>query len=210
VIVDVAYNDTDSDGDVLVISAYVDGSSGIVAITDGGTVGNNDGRLTYTHTGGCSSSDAFTYAVSDGKGGFSGSTVVNVAITGVTPCDTTPPEIIGISVLPASGTNSAFGDNIAITVTAADSQSLVWSAGVSYKRPDGLITGWSCYIGQPSGSCTMAANITFGSSPFELTGLYEFASAIVEDEHNNAVYMGEDGGPPDIIIREDQTVGFVY
>jgi len=213
VVIDVAANDTDEDGDALAVSAYVDGSSGVVLITNGGSIGNNDGQLTYTHTGGCSSTDSFTYSVTDGKGGYSSSTVVNVTITGITPCDTTPPEIIAISVLPASGTNSAFGDDIAITVNASDSQSSVRSATVIYRKPDGFLFHWNCYIGQPAGSCTMLTNVEFGVHPLELTGAMEFVSVIVEDDSDNSYTYGPDElsiSVPDIFVHEDGSIGFIY
>lgn len=67
-------NDTDPDGDLLVISSATNGAVGVVSIGPGGA------SLSYTFTGtppapGASTTDTFTYTVSDGRGGSSTATV---------------------------------------------------------------------------------------------------------------------------------------
>ena len=65
--IDVLANDTDADGDTLTIISVTQGSYGTVTITPGG--------VTYVHDGSATSSDSFTYAVSDGNGGTATGTV---------------------------------------------------------------------------------------------------------------------------------------
>ena len=65
--IDVLANDTDADGDTLTLVSVTQGSYGTVAIDPGG--------VTYTHDGSATSSDSFTYAVSDGNGGTATGTV---------------------------------------------------------------------------------------------------------------------------------------
>ncbi len=72
-------NDSDPNGDLLVISGKTNGSNGAVAIGIGGA------SLSYTFTGtppvaGASTSDSFTYTISDGRGG-SATATVNVTIS---------------------------------------------------------------------------------------------------------------------------------
>jgi hypothetical protein len=129
------------------------------------------------------------------------------------PSDTTPPVVTGVSVHPAEEGNASYGDNIDIKVSASDTQSAVGSATVIYRKPDGFLFHWNCYIGQLSGSCTMAANIEVGVHPLELTGAMEFVSVIVEDESDNSYTYGPDElsfSVPDIFVHEDGSIGFIY
>jgi glucose/arabinose dehydrogenase len=65
--IDVVSNDTDADGDTLTIDSVIPGANGTAAITAGG--------VTYTHDGSATTSDSFTYTVSDGNGGTATGTV---------------------------------------------------------------------------------------------------------------------------------------
>jgi len=124
------------------------------------------------------------------------------------PSDTTPPVVTGVSVHPAED-----GDNIEIKVSALDTQSAVASATVIYRKPDGVLFHWNCYIGQPTGSCTMLTNVEFGVHPLELTGETEFVSVIVEDESDNSYTYGPDElsvSVPDIFVHEDGSISFIY
>lgn len=72
-------NDTDPDNDLLVISGATNGAAGIVSVGPGGAT------LSYTFTGtppapGASTTDSFTYTVSDGRGG-SATAIVNMTIS---------------------------------------------------------------------------------------------------------------------------------
>lgn len=72
-------NDTDPDNDLLVISGTTNGAAGIVSVGPGGA------SLSYTFTGtppaaGASTTDSFTYTVSDGRGG-SATAIVSMTIS---------------------------------------------------------------------------------------------------------------------------------
>ena len=59
----------------------------------------------------------------------------------------------------------------------------------------------------------MTDGIQFGSPPLDLIGTYEFVYVSIADEHQNIRYYYHGDLPvsvPDIIIHEDQTVGFIY
>jgi YD repeat-containing protein len=67
-------NDSDPDGDLLVISSATNGAAGVVSVGSGGA------SLSYTFTGtppaaGASTTDTFTYTVTDGRGGSATATV---------------------------------------------------------------------------------------------------------------------------------------
>jgi hypothetical protein len=70
----VVSNDTDPEGDTLVVSAVTQGANGTVTFAGG--------SVTYTPNSGFSGSDSFTYTVSDGNGGTSTATI-NVTVTPV-------------------------------------------------------------------------------------------------------------------------------
>ena len=80
-------NDTDPDGDALLITARTNGAHGTTAITDGGT------GLTYDPNQLFFGSDAFTYTISDGHGGSDTATVlVTVVKDTVKPVVSAPSE----------------------------------------------------------------------------------------------------------------------
>jgi subtilisin family serine protease len=75
---DVLYNDTDSDNDLLSVSAVTQGANGIVAI--------NATSVSYTPNAAFEGADSFTYTISDGRGGFATATVtVSVAYNQLSP-----------------------------------------------------------------------------------------------------------------------------
>ena len=65
--IDVASNDTDANRHTLTVDSVTQGTNGTVEVTAGG--------VTYTHDGSATTSDTFTYAVSDGNGGTATGTV---------------------------------------------------------------------------------------------------------------------------------------
>jgi hypothetical protein len=67
-------NDTDPEGDTMVVSAVTQGANGTVTFAGG--------SVTYTPNSGFSGADSFTYTVSDGNGGTSTATI-NVTVTPV-------------------------------------------------------------------------------------------------------------------------------
>lgn len=86
VTIDVLQNSSDVDNDVLTVAAITQGTHGAVTI-------NDDGTLAYTPEANFCGTDAFTYTVSDGKGGTDTATV-NVTVTEVNdrPVITSTPE----------------------------------------------------------------------------------------------------------------------
>ena len=68
VVVTVLGNDGDADGDTLTVTGVTQGAGGTVVV-------NPDGTLTYTPSGGFTGADAFTYTLSDGRGGTDTGTV---------------------------------------------------------------------------------------------------------------------------------------
>ncbi|HEY1600283.1 MAG TPA: cellulose binding domain-containing protein [Pirellulales bacterium] len=77
--ISVLANDTDPDGDPLSLTAVTQAAHGTTLI-------NSNGTVTYTPATGYTGSDAFSYTVSDGRGGTASA---NVAITVGTPAATT-------------------------------------------------------------------------------------------------------------------------
>jgi hypothetical protein len=76
VTVAVLANDSDPDGDSLTVSGVSQPANGLAEV-------NGDDSITYTPDGGFFGTDAFTYMISDGRGGSAGATVsVNVRATG--------------------------------------------------------------------------------------------------------------------------------
>src|SRR5262249_37713300 len=74
-VADVLANDTDPDGNSLIVAGVTQGLHGMVAI-------NPDGTLTYTPAPNYHGCDAFTYTISDGQGG-SATATVTVDVTSV-------------------------------------------------------------------------------------------------------------------------------
>src|SRR5262249_10874041 len=91
-LIDVLANDTDPDGDALVISSPGSASHGSVAI--------ESGKVRYTPAANYFGSDAFTYQISDGRGGFASA---SVAVTVLSVND--PPRLV--SPAPAGNTTLA-------------------------------------------------------------------------------------------------------
>ena len=82
-VVDVLANDTDADGDPLVVSDLGPPANGSAAL-------NDDGTVTYTPDEGFVGTDSFTYTVDDGQGGTAEATVT--VTVEPAPIVDTPPE----------------------------------------------------------------------------------------------------------------------
>ena len=78
--VTVLANDSDVDGDALLVTAKTNGAKGVVTITGGGT------GVAYKPNANAYGADSFTYTVSDGNGG---STTATVAVT-ISPVNDNP------------------------------------------------------------------------------------------------------------------------
>jgi hypothetical protein len=141
VVIDVLGNDTDPDGDTLVIDSVTQGANGAVA--------NNGTDVTYTPNPDFTGPDAFTYTISDGNGGFDSATV-NVTVTlsnqppdcsaaTATPVTIWPPDktLYPVTVLNVSDTD---GDPINITIDSIFQDEAV---GKGKNSPDGQGVGSS-------------------------------------------------------------------
>jgi hypothetical protein len=82
--IDVLANDTDVDGDALVVSAVGAASRGTTAVTAGG--------VTYTPDAGFSGTDGFSYSVADGRGGAATASVT-VTVHSPEPPPPPPPSL---------------------------------------------------------------------------------------------------------------------
>ena len=72
---DVLSNATDADGDPLTVTVDTQGTNGLASV-------NSDGTITYTHDGSETTSDSYSYTISDDNGG-SDSGVVFITVTPV-------------------------------------------------------------------------------------------------------------------------------
>ena len=103
VVIDVLANDTDADGDTLTLTLLEQGTNGMTEITQGG--------VTYTHDGSDTTSDTFSYTISDGNDGTS---TVSVTVTiAAAPVNAAP-------VAAADTGDVANGGSVVIDVLAND------------------------------------------------------------------------------------------
>lgn len=134
---DVASNDTDPDGDNLVVSAVTQGAKGSVVINNSPSLFGK--YVIYTPNANANGSDSFTYTVSDGKGGTSTATV---AMT-VTPVNDVP-DAVADSVTTAEDTpvtfdpraNDTDADGDTLTVTSVNGG----TRGTPVLNADGTVT----------------------------------------------------------------------
>ena len=75
VVVNVAANDTDSDGTLNLASIAL-----VQQPASGAVVVNTDGTVTYTHNGSAATSDSFSYTISDNSGAVSAAAVVSISV----------------------------------------------------------------------------------------------------------------------------------
>jgi hypothetical protein len=79
IVIDVAANDSDVDGDTLGVTAATQPAHGAAAVVGQGA---DAGKISYTPAANFSGADSFSYTIADGKGG-SASATVSVTITSV-------------------------------------------------------------------------------------------------------------------------------
>ncbi|WP_370074047.1 beta strand repeat-containing protein [Salipiger bermudensis] len=143
--VDVMANDSDVDGDTVLLDSVGTASNGTVGIDDMGTPGDaSDDRVVYTPNGGFSGSDSFTYTISDGNGATDTATVT-VSVSG--PSNSAP--VAGddsVSRNEDSGTQN-------IDVTGNDSD------------PDGDSLTYSLVSGVSNGTLTPVSNGVWAYAP---------------------------------------------
>jgi hypothetical protein len=87
VVISVLANDTDPNGDALVITGVTPGAQGAVA-------DNGNGTLTYTPGTNFNGADSFTYAIGDGRGGADTASVM-VSVLAVNDAPTAAPDSYG-------------------------------------------------------------------------------------------------------------------
>ncbi|MFL6200116.1 MAG: Ig-like domain-containing protein [Thermoanaerobaculia bacterium] len=130
-------NDTDPDGDNLVVSAVTQGAKGSVVINNSPSL--NGKYVIYTPTANANGSDSFTYTISDGQGGTSTATV---AMT-ITPVNDVPdavadsvttPEDTPVTFNPRTNDTDADGDTLTITSVNGGTR------GTPVLNADGTIT----------------------------------------------------------------------
>lgn len=129
-------NDTDPDGDALLVSHVTTPGNGSVII-------NADGTLTYTPNSGFTGTDSFTYTVSDGQGGTDIATVtLNVGIPtldmpeadAVSPQAATDGASVSINVPALGNVSDPNGDPLIYSATGLPE-------GLSIDPNTGLIAG---------------------------------------------------------------------
>ena len=82
VTLDVLFNDTDANGDPILLEGFSNGANGTVGRDDRGTPDDpSDDQLIYTPDAGFLGNDSFTYTISDDNGGTATATV-NLRVTG--------------------------------------------------------------------------------------------------------------------------------
>ena len=130
---DVLSNATDADGDPLTVTIDTQGTNGLASV-------NSDGTITYTHDGSETTSDSYTYTISDGNGG-SDSGVVSITVTPVNDApvvtgnsDATTDEGGSVTTDVLSNATDADGDPLTVTI---DTQG---TNGLASVNSDGTIT----------------------------------------------------------------------
>jgi hypothetical protein len=108
VVINVLANDTDADGDALVITSVEGASHGTVSVSADGK------SIIYTAVEDYSGSDTFTYCVSDGNGGQDSA---EVTVTVIPVAD--PPDIM-IEVLPPQAGDGVDMVRLRVTATQSD------------------------------------------------------------------------------------------
>ncbi|MFT5523747.1 MAG: hypothetical protein ACI9HK_001695 [Pirellulaceae bacterium] len=207
VIVDVTANDTDGDGDTLVVTAVAQG-------TNGSVVNNNDGTVTYTANAGFVGTDNFTYTVSDGNGETASANVAltvevipNSAPTATDDSITTPVDVpVDVFVLD-NDTDPDF-DTIIITTATDGTNGTVANNGnnVTYMPAAGFqgVDSFTYTISDGNGETSSATvSVAVFSTPFFKDGddLYFIGS----DARDRVRVMAVDRAAKLIMIRTNVT-----
>ena len=133
-------NDTDADGDELIVTA-------VGAATNGEATLSEDGTVTYTPNAGFSGEDSFTYTVSDGEAETTGTvavTVNNVNEAPVAVDDTiTTDEDVAIDVPVLTNDTDADGDELSVTAvgTATNGEATLSEDGTVTYTPNAGFSG---------------------------------------------------------------------
>lgn len=148
-------NDVDNEGDALTAVLVSGPSNGVVTL-------NSDGTFTYTHDGGTSESDSFTYRASDGFLSSSDATVTIVI------GDTEGPRVVAVTA-PPNG-DYAVGDQLEFSVRF-DEAVTVDQTGGSPRLVLTLDSGvtYAAYVAG-SGSDTLIFRLTVGPTDLDQDG----------------------------------------
>lgn len=148
---DVVSNDTDPDGDALVVSAVTQGAKGSVVINNSPSL--NGKYVIYTPNANANGGDSFIYTVSDGRGGTSTATV-SMTITPVNDVPkafddaVTTPEDTPLTFDPRINDTDADGDTLTIT-SASDpnrGSTVVNADGTVTYTPDANLSGADSFL----------------------------------------------------------------
>jgi hypothetical protein len=181
-------NDSDPDGDTLLITGKSNGAHGTVAITGGGT------GLTYDPAGLYVGSDLFTYTVSDGHGGADTATVLlSVVKDTQKPVATAPVQVFVNGTQPTGST---------MTFRAAWGGSDTGGTGIaSYK----------VQVSKNGGSYTTAISSTTGTSSTRtgaVNATYRYRVRATDKGGNVGAYVY---GPTFKIVRyQDSSSAIAY
>ena len=165
-------NDSDPDGDELVLASVSTPSNG-TALIDGST-------LLYTPGAGFSGSDSFTYTVADGNGGFATGTVSVLVVI--------PPPTITSSLVATGMATVPFSYTITASSAPTGFNAVGLPAGLSVNTTNGVISGVPATAGTNSVSIT--ATNAFGSDTQLLVLMIEPATMYTLDTATNGVGVG--------------------
>jgi hypothetical protein len=197
-VIDVTSNDSDLDGDTLVVTGVTQPANGAVSVA---TAGVNAGKVAYTPSANFSGSDSFTYTVSDGNGGTV-SAAVAVTVTSVNDApvatDDTAVAIEDGSIVIAVAANDADVDNDRVVVATVTQP----AHGVAALITAGVDAGSVSYRPSPdfSGSDSFAYTIADGNG-----GTATGSVTITVTNVNDAPVAANDAatGPEDTVLVID-------
>ncbi len=187
--INVLVNDTDVDGDTLVITAATNGTNGTVTFTATG--------VTYTPAANFVGSDSFTYTISDGNGGIDTATVsVTVGGTNDAPVAVndaaTVAEDSGATAINVLA-NDTDGDGDTLTVTAATNGAngtvTFTATGVSY-TPNANFNGTDSFtytISDGNGGTASATVSVTVTAVNDAPDAVNDSASVTEDSLNNAI-----------------------
>ncbi len=210
-------NDTDIDGDTLVVTAVSDPPHGTAAI-------KGDNTVDYTPDSGYTGSDSFTYDISDGHGGTNSATV-NVTINALSPlgldgaistvtATTTTGNSINVTHTTGTGTNRL----MLVGITANGGTGTLTVSSVTFTPDGGLATNlneignvanqgrrvaiWGL-VNPTSGQhgtvvITFSANVSYGL----FVGVANFAGVDADDPFEAFSSATGDSGNPTVDLSE--------
>gem|GEM_PF-1728174 len=162
VIINVLSNDSDDDGDSLVITSFTQGSNGSV---------NGSSSLTYTPNLNFFGQDSFSYTISDGTGNFDNATV-SVTVTGVNDEPVADDQLL-------SGFENT---NISIALTGSDPEGDALSYSIITPPSNGSLSGTVPNLSySPNTDYVGNDNFTFTVSDGNLTSTQASISLTIDE-----------------------------